>query len=102
MRYTRGLKFEERPDYNYLRGLMEQVLRANGWALDNKFDWTDLVVRVLYWITWLELCAGQFFLFLSVICLFGMHAAKLSDIHKFNYTTKRYDRRGMYCIDLID
>ena len=44
MRYTRSLRFDETPDYDYLRGLFEKVLRENGWQNDGKYDWSDLVV----------------------------------------------------------
>jgi hypothetical protein len=44
MKYSRNLKFEEEPDYAYLRGLFEKVLADNGWQLDYRFDWSDIVV----------------------------------------------------------
>ncbi|KAI9354357.1 CK1/CK1/CK1-G protein kinase [Zopfochytrium polystomum] len=39
LRYVRDLKFEEQPDYDYLRGLMNKVLVRNGEVDDGVFDW---------------------------------------------------------------
>ncbi|KAJ3250625.1 casein kinase I [Chytriomyces hyalinus] len=39
MRYCRELKFEETPDYDYLRGLMNKVLARIGETDDGLFDW---------------------------------------------------------------
>ncbi|KAJ3222606.1 casein kinase I [Chytriomyces hyalinus] len=39
MRYCRELKFEETPDYDYLRGLMNKVLARIGESDDGLFDW---------------------------------------------------------------
>lgn len=44
MKYSRNLKFEEEPDYVYLRSMFENVLTSNGWQLDYRFDWSDIVV----------------------------------------------------------
>ncbi|CAK7272335.1 hypothetical protein SEPCBS119000_005069 [Sporothrix epigloea] len=37
--YTRGLTFEQDPDYDYLRGLFAKILDENGAAPDGVFDW---------------------------------------------------------------
>ena len=37
--YTKNLGYEEDPDYNYLRGLFEAVIKENEFTLDNMFDW---------------------------------------------------------------
>ncbi|CAK7262950.1 hypothetical protein SEPCBS57363_000319 [Sporothrix epigloea] len=37
--YTRGLTFEQDPDYEYLRGLFTKILDDNGAAADGDFDW---------------------------------------------------------------
>ncbi|KAJ1566141.1 casein kinase I [Nowakowskiella sp. JEL0078] len=37
--YVRGLKFEEQPDYDYLRGLLNKVLQRYGEIDDGVFDW---------------------------------------------------------------
>lgn len=37
--YTRELRFEDRPDYNYLRKLIKQMAEAASIQFDNEFDW---------------------------------------------------------------
>ena len=39
LNYCKNLTFEERPDYNYLRGLWRQLMVKNGWESDGQFDW---------------------------------------------------------------
>ena len=38
--YTRGLNFEEEPDYNYLKKLLEKVMTDNNYNMDYIYDWT--------------------------------------------------------------
>lgn len=37
--YVRGLDFEEKPDYTYLKKLLKDSLHKRGHELDYKFDW---------------------------------------------------------------
>jgi hypothetical protein len=37
--YTRGLGFEQDPDYEYLRGLFRQVMAKQNFQYDLEFDW---------------------------------------------------------------
>ncbi|KAJ3218744.1 casein kinase I [Dinochytrium kinnereticum] len=37
--YSRNLKFEDEPNYNYLKGLFNKVLQRNGDVDDGVFDW---------------------------------------------------------------
>lgn len=37
--YCRGLQFEEKPDYNYLRSLFKQIMSRIGYDYDGAFDW---------------------------------------------------------------
>ncbi|KAI9344870.1 kinase-like domain-containing protein [Obelidium mucronatum] len=37
--YARDLKFDEQPDYEYLRGLFNKVLAKNGFIDDGVYDW---------------------------------------------------------------
>lgn len=37
--YCRGLQFEEKPDYNYLRSLFKQIMSRIGYDYDGVFDW---------------------------------------------------------------
>ena len=39
MLYCRELDFEQKPDYNYLRGLFENILKSNGTFNDLHFSW---------------------------------------------------------------
>ena len=40
-KYCKKLKFEEKPDYNYLRGLFKSILDKNNFPLDNYFTWVE-------------------------------------------------------------
>ena len=37
--YTRDLKFDDRPDYGYLRRLLKGIADKESFQLDNVFDW---------------------------------------------------------------
>ena len=39
VKYTRNLDFEQNPDYTYLKGLFESVMKAKNYVNDFKFDW---------------------------------------------------------------
>jgi hypothetical protein len=39
--YTRGLRFEEEPDYNYCRHLFQEAMRTHGYTFDLAFDWIE-------------------------------------------------------------
>ncbi|KAK4251306.1 kinase-like domain-containing protein, partial [Corynascus novoguineensis] len=38
--YTRGLAFDDKPDYSYLRRRFHRLFRAEGFEYDHVFDWT--------------------------------------------------------------
>lgn len=40
--YSRGLGFEDRPDYAYLKRLMKDLFHREGFAADNLYDWSML------------------------------------------------------------
>ncbi|CAG2183534.1 unnamed protein product, partial [Oppiella nova] len=42
LEYCRGLRFDENPDYRYLRHMFQQLFRNSGYTYDNVFDWTLL------------------------------------------------------------
>jgi len=42
MNYCGSLRFEEKPDYSFLRRLFRNVFCRQGYAADNRFDWTFL------------------------------------------------------------
>ncbi len=37
--YCRNLQFEEKPDYNYLRGLFKNMMNRMGYEYDGVYDW---------------------------------------------------------------
>ena len=40
LNYTRGLRFEDKPDYSYLRKLFSAIVAKEGIVFDYIFDWT--------------------------------------------------------------
>lgn len=42
MNYVKALKFEEKPDYSYLRGLFKDIFKKFNFELDYKYDWSKL------------------------------------------------------------
>jgi len=40
LNYTRGLRFEDKPDYSYLRKLFSTIVAKEGIVFDYMFDWT--------------------------------------------------------------
>jgi hypothetical protein len=40
--YCRSLRFEDRPDYAYLKRLFKELFYRKGFQYDNMFDWTIL------------------------------------------------------------
>ena len=41
-RYCKNLKFEQNPDYEYLRGLFKNILKKNNCPVDYKFTWMKI------------------------------------------------------------
>ena len=39
LHYVRKLGFEEKPNYNKIRGFFEKVLQHHGWTFDHEYDW---------------------------------------------------------------
>lgn len=39
LQYCRNLKFEEKPDYNYMRKIFKDLMYKNGYDYDYKYDW---------------------------------------------------------------
>ena len=44
--YCRNLKFEDEPDYDYLKGLLKKVMIDNDFVLDFIYDWSDKKVII--------------------------------------------------------
>ncbi|EAN82497.1 casein kinase, putative [Trypanosoma cruzi] len=40
LNYTRGLRFEDKPDYSYLKRLFRELFIREGYHMDYVFDWT--------------------------------------------------------------
>jgi len=45
LNYCRALRFEDKPDYSYLRRLFRDLFFRQGYAADYRFDWTVLNYR---------------------------------------------------------
>ncbi|KAK3304691.1 casein kinase I isoform delta [Chaetomium strumarium] len=43
--YTRGLAFDDKPDYLYLQRLFRRRFRAEGFKYDHVFDWTEKLFK---------------------------------------------------------
>eukprot|EP00826_Nyctotherus_ovalis_P066025 TRINITY_DN9734_c0_g4_i12.p2 TRINITY_DN9734_c0_g4~~TRINITY_DN9734_c0_g4_i12.p2 ORF type:complete len:182 (-),score=27.40 TRINITY_DN9734_c0_g4_i12:151-696(-) len=41
LKYAKGLKFEEEPDYVFIKSTLEAVLEANEFRRDDNFDWIE-------------------------------------------------------------
>jgi hypothetical protein len=37
--YCRNLKFDEKPDYNYLKRLFKDLMHKSGYDYDYQYDW---------------------------------------------------------------
>jgi hypothetical protein len=46
MQYCRNLKYEESPDYNYLKRLFKEKLIKEGYQYDHIFDWILIPLRL--------------------------------------------------------
>mmetsp|Transcript_37669 Transcript_37669/g.33679 ORF Transcript_37669/g.33679 Transcript_37669/m.33679 type:complete len:94 (-) Transcript_37669:553-834(-) len=40
--YCRNLRFEDKPDYGYLRGLFKELFMKSGYEMDYQYDWNHL------------------------------------------------------------
>jgi len=40
--YCRNLRFEDKPDYTYIRNLFKDLFVKSGYEMDYQFDWTSL------------------------------------------------------------
>lgn len=40
--YTRNLKFDEKPDYNWMKGQFRNLLIKMECSIDNIFDWSKM------------------------------------------------------------
>lgn len=45
LRYCRQLRFDDKPDYDYLRRLFKELFYRSGYKMDKKFDWTVLAAH---------------------------------------------------------
>ena len=42
LEYARNLKFDEAPDYEYIKNLIKQVKDENEIKVDDEYEWSDL------------------------------------------------------------
>jgi hypothetical protein len=45
MNYCRDLKFEEKPDYSYLRKIFKDLFSSLGYEYDFVYDWTPILKK---------------------------------------------------------
>lgn len=45
MNYCRDLKFEEKPDYSYLRKIFKDLFSSLGYEYDFVYDWTSILKK---------------------------------------------------------
>ena len=43
--YARNLKFEDKPDYAYLKNLLKTAMKANNIEMDYVYDWSKKVLK---------------------------------------------------------
>lgn len=43
--YSRSLRFEDKPDYNYIKNLFKELIKKENQELDNIFDWSEPKAR---------------------------------------------------------
>ena len=43
VKYVKNMKYEEEPDYNYLKNLFLNLLKKSGGNMDYKYDWDDRI-----------------------------------------------------------
>jgi hypothetical protein len=48
MNYCKTLKFEEKPDYNFLRRMFRDLFERIGFELDFQYDWTEFEESIEY------------------------------------------------------
>jgi len=46
--YCRGLRFDSKPDYHYLRRLFRDLFAREGFVRDYQYDWLDAVGDMAY------------------------------------------------------
>jgi hypothetical protein len=39
LNYCKNLKFDEKPDYNYLKRIFKELMTKNGFENDYQYDW---------------------------------------------------------------
>src|SRR4051812_37270213 len=49
--YTRSLRFDDKPDYSYLRKLFRDLFVREGYHYDYVFDWTVVKYQVWLWLS---------------------------------------------------
>ena len=50
LHYCRSLRFEEKPDYAYLRQLVRNLFHRQGFSYDYVFDWNAMKDVSIFWV----------------------------------------------------
>lgn len=45
LRYSRSLKFTERPDYDWLKNLFKELFNNSNFSINTAFDWIPLLTK---------------------------------------------------------
>ena len=53
LHFTRDLRFDDRPDYSFLKRLLKSVCEREGFGLDNNFDWLEKKPEIIVLIMFL-------------------------------------------------
>lgn len=43
--YARNIKFEEKPDYSYLKNLLKSAMKSNNIQMDYVYDWSKKTLK---------------------------------------------------------
>lgn len=54
LNYTRSLRFDDKPDYSYLRKLFRDLFIREGYHYDYVFDWTMVKHQVVFQTIYIE------------------------------------------------
>ncbi len=72
LNYTRSLRFEDKPDYSYLRQIFRNLFHREGYTYDYIFDWTLQIQVSFHLNVMLNTCAVVIVVFKFRSCFFTL------------------------------